>query len=90
MLKYVFCHMKEAGKLAVIGSCHMFSDQYIDKEENSKIMVSLINVEILFVHQHTKMVFCKSCVLLLLGSNCWLYSLHTSFVGRCASVAHDR
>lgn len=32
--------MKEAGKLAVLGSCHMFSDQYIDKEENSKIMVS--------------------------------------------------
>ncbi|KAM3877989.1 intraflagellar transport protein 52 homolog [Diretmus argenteus] len=30
--------MKEAGKLAVLGSCHMFSDQYLDKEENSKIM----------------------------------------------------
>ncbi|XP_051269966.1 intraflagellar transport protein 52 homolog isoform X2 [Dicentrarchus labrax] len=29
---------KEAGKLVVLGSCHMFSDQYIDKEENSKIM----------------------------------------------------
>ncbi|XP_044026329.1 intraflagellar transport protein 52 homolog isoform X3 [Siniperca chuatsi] len=29
---------KEAGKLVVVGSCHMFSDQYIDKEENSKIM----------------------------------------------------
>ncbi|KAF7646120.1 hypothetical protein LDENG_00193340 [Lucifuga dentata] len=29
---------KESGKLAVLGSCHMFSDQYIDKEENSKIM----------------------------------------------------
>ncbi|TKS71080.1 Intraflagellar transport protein 52 -like protein [Collichthys lucidus] len=29
---------KETGKLAVLGSCHMFSDQYIDKEENSKIM----------------------------------------------------
>ncbi|KAG8007391.1 Intraflagellar transport protein 52-like protein [Nibea albiflora] len=28
----------ETGKLAVLGSCHMFSDQYIDKEENSKIM----------------------------------------------------
>uniref|UniRef100_A0A8B9LKI8 Intraflagellar transport 52 homolog (Chlamydomonas) n=3 Tax=Astyanax mexicanus TaxID=7994 RepID=A0A8B9LKI8_ASTMX len=27
-----------AGKLAVMGSCHMFSDQYLDKEENSKIM----------------------------------------------------
>lgn len=31
---------QEAGKLAVSGSCHMFSDQYIDKEENSKILVS--------------------------------------------------
>ena len=40
MLKEVLCLMKEAGKLAVLGSCHMFSDQYIDKEENSKIMVS--------------------------------------------------
>lgn len=29
------------GKLAVLGSCHIFSDQYIDKEENSKLMVSL-------------------------------------------------
>ncbi|XP_038057033.1 intraflagellar transport protein 52 homolog isoform X4 [Patiria miniata] len=26
------------GKLAVLGSVHMFSDQYIDKEENAKIM----------------------------------------------------
>lgn len=26
------------GKLAVLGSGHMFSDQYIDKEENSKVM----------------------------------------------------
>ncbi|KAG5835698.1 hypothetical protein ANANG_G00246760 [Anguilla anguilla] len=26
------------GRLAVLGSCHMFSDQYLDKEENSKIM----------------------------------------------------
>ncbi|KAM3622306.1 uncharacterized protein V6R79_022985 [Siganus canaliculatus] len=29
---------KEAGKLVVLGSCHMFSDQYLDKEENSKIL----------------------------------------------------
>lgn len=27
------------GKLVVIGSIHMFTDQYIDKEENSKIWV---------------------------------------------------
>ena len=26
------------GKLAAMGSVHMFSDQYLDKEENSKIM----------------------------------------------------
>ncbi|XP_014442991.1 intraflagellar transport protein 52 homolog isoform X3 [Tupaia chinensis] len=36
-----FYHSKnEGGKLAVLGSCHMFSDQYLDKEENSKIMIS--------------------------------------------------
>ncbi|XP_069508442.1 intraflagellar transport protein 52 homolog isoform X2 [Ambystoma mexicanum] len=29
---------KQGGKLAVLGSCHMFSDQYLDKEENGKIM----------------------------------------------------
>lgn len=43
MLNYFFLPvlLKEAGgKLAVLGSCHMFSDQYIDKEENSKILVS--------------------------------------------------
>uniref|UniRef100_V9KLA6 Intraflagellar transport 52 homolog (Chlamydomonas) n=2 Tax=Callorhinchus milii TaxID=7868 RepID=V9KLA6_CALMI len=28
----------KGGKLAVLGSCHMISDQYLDKEENSKIM----------------------------------------------------
>ncbi|XP_029908066.1 intraflagellar transport protein 52 homolog [Myripristis murdjan] len=33
-----FYQAKERGKLAVLGSCHMFSDQYLDKEENSKIM----------------------------------------------------
>uniref|UniRef100_A0A665WKN1 Uncharacterized protein n=1 Tax=Echeneis naucrates TaxID=173247 RepID=A0A665WKN1_ECHNA len=33
-----FYQGKEAGKLVVLGSCHMFSDPYIDKEENSKIM----------------------------------------------------
>ncbi|KAL4235510.1 Intraflagellar transport protein 52 [Mactra antiquata] len=30
------------GKLAVVGSVHMFHDQYIDKEENSKILDVLI------------------------------------------------
>ncbi|XP_032206511.1 intraflagellar transport protein 52 homolog isoform X2 [Mustela erminea] len=34
-----FYHSKnQGGKLAVLGSCHMFNDQYLDKEENSKIM----------------------------------------------------
>ncbi|XP_023662128.1 intraflagellar transport protein 52 homolog isoform X2 [Paramormyrops kingsleyae] len=33
-----FYDVKMAGRLAVLGSCHMFSDQYLDKEENSKIM----------------------------------------------------
>ncbi|NXE54724.1 IFT52 protein, partial [Casuarius casuarius] len=28
----------QGGKMAVLGSCHMFSDEYLDKEENSKIM----------------------------------------------------
>ncbi|RVE72674.1 hypothetical protein OJAV_G00042820 [Oryzias javanicus] len=37
-----FYHGKESGKLAVSGSCHMFSDQYIDKEENSKILDVLL------------------------------------------------
>ncbi|XP_013881049.1 intraflagellar transport protein 52 homolog [Austrofundulus limnaeus] len=33
-----FYQGKESGKLAVLGSCYMFSDQYINKEENGKIM----------------------------------------------------
>uniref|UniRef100_A0A3P9LP60 Intraflagellar transport 52 homolog (Chlamydomonas) n=1 Tax=Oryzias latipes TaxID=8090 RepID=A0A3P9LP60_ORYLA len=37
-----FYQGKESGKLAVSGSCHMFSDQYIDKEENSKILDVLL------------------------------------------------
>uniref|UniRef100_A0A8C5GMM4 ABC-type uncharacterized transport system domain-containing protein n=1 Tax=Gouania willdenowi TaxID=441366 RepID=A0A8C5GMM4_GOUWI len=37
-----FHQVKESGKLVVLGSCHMFSDQYIDKEENSKIMDVII------------------------------------------------
>lgn len=44
MLKDVSCLIQEAGKLVVLGSCHMFSDQYIDKEENSKIMVSFVDI----------------------------------------------
>lgn len=31
------------GKIAVLGSVHMFSDQYLDKEENTKIMDVIFN-----------------------------------------------
>ena len=32
------CHVQSGlGKLVVMGSAHMFSDQYIDKEENNKL-----------------------------------------------------
>ncbi|KAM9759596.1 intraflagellar transport protein 52 homolog [Menidia menidia] len=33
-----FYQRKESGRLAVLGSCHMFSDQYVDREENGKIL----------------------------------------------------
>ncbi|KFQ18646.1 Intraflagellar transport protein 52, partial [Merops nubicus] len=35
-----FCQHQgqQGGKIAALGSSHMFSDQYLDKEENSKIM----------------------------------------------------
>lgn len=29
------------GKMAILGSVHMFSDQYLDKEENAKVQVGL-------------------------------------------------
>ncbi|XP_063311762.1 intraflagellar transport protein 52 homolog isoform X1 [Pelobates fuscus] len=35
---YFLSFQTQGGKLAVMGSCHMFSDQYLDKEENSKIL----------------------------------------------------
>ncbi len=31
------CVQSGLGKLVVMGSAHMFSDQYIDKEENNKL-----------------------------------------------------
>ncbi|OXB69752.1 UNVERIFIED_CONTAM: hypothetical protein H355_001821 [Colinus virginianus] len=31
-------HESQGGKIAALGSCHMFSDQYLDKEENGKLM----------------------------------------------------
>ncbi|XP_077976712.1 intraflagellar transport protein 52 homolog isoform X2 [Styela clava] len=33
---------KGGGKLAVLGSVHIFSDQYLDKEENSRVMEVLV------------------------------------------------
>ncbi|XP_061584673.1 intraflagellar transport protein 52 homolog [Cololabis saira] len=33
-----FYQGKQSGRLVVLGSCHMFSDQYIDKDENNKIV----------------------------------------------------
>lgn len=35
-------HKEGSGKLAVMGSVHMFSDQYLDKEENNKVMEVVI------------------------------------------------
>lgn len=34
------CQLKGHGKLAVIGSTEMFTDEYFEKEENSKIFVN--------------------------------------------------
>ncbi|XP_023240963.1 intraflagellar transport protein 52 homolog [Centruroides sculpturatus] len=36
----LYVNPKTDGKIAVLGSSHMFSDQYIDKEENNKIKIS--------------------------------------------------
>lgn len=33
---------KGTGKLVVLGSCHMFSDHYVDKEENGKILDAVL------------------------------------------------
>ncbi|XP_042690474.1 intraflagellar transport protein 52 homolog isoform X1 [Centrocercus urophasianus] len=35
-------HKSQGGKMAALGSCHMFSDQYLDKEENGKILDVLL------------------------------------------------
>ena len=51
------------GKIAVLGYAHMLSDQYLDKEENSKIMVFIhieiqlyLNIDLLInvLNKHTK------------------------------------
>lgn len=33
-------NLKNGGRVAVIGSVHIFSDEYFEKEENSKIFAS--------------------------------------------------
>ncbi|XP_064485249.1 intraflagellar transport protein 52 homolog isoform X2 [Ornithodoros turicata] len=33
------CHQKSPGRILVLGSCHMFHDQYLDKEENNKDVI---------------------------------------------------
>lgn len=75
MLKEFLCLMKEAGKLAVLGSCHMFSDQYIDKEENSKIMVS-------------PDFFCSPVEFVKRQYLCTTSLSYFFTPGRCAPVAH--
>ncbi|XP_052539455.1 intraflagellar transport protein 52 homolog isoform X15 [Tympanuchus pallidicinctus] len=35
-------HESQGGKMAALGSCHMFSDEYLDKEENGKILDVLL------------------------------------------------
>lgn len=37
-----FIHPQSKGKLVVMGSLEMFTDEYFDKEENGKLLVSLI------------------------------------------------
>jgi len=40
-----FCYLQVGkGKLVALGSVHMFGDQYIDKEENHKILVSSLSI----------------------------------------------
>ena len=36
-------HPAGGGKLAVLGSCAMLTDQYIDKEDNSKVMMMIMS-----------------------------------------------
>lgn len=38
-----YTNQKNNGKLVVLGSAHMFSDQYIDKEENNKLRDVIFN-----------------------------------------------
>lgn len=88
MFKDVLCPVKEGGKLVVLGSCHMFSDQYIDKEENSKILVSPVGIYCyLFWSTHTSevsvSVFCSPVEFVSIQS-----LLLSSVPGCCAPVAH--
>lgn len=41
--KVAFCFQYNKGKIAVLGSVHMFNDQYVEKEENSKIFDVIVS-----------------------------------------------
>ena len=38
-----FHNSQNGGKICVLGSCHIFSDQYMDKEENGKLFDVIID-----------------------------------------------
>ncbi len=41
---FLFCIFQQnKGKIAVLGSVHIFNDTYVEKEENSKILDVIIN-----------------------------------------------
>ena len=60
------CLQNGRGKIAVLGSAHMLSDQYFDKEENSKIMVSRLRI------QHMNRVAYEIVLRLLKASVYWV------------------
>lgn len=67
ILKRFLCLLKEAGQLVVSGSCHMFSDQYIDKEENSKILVSPAQYTFFFFWSHVRWMESYSVITVVCG-----------------------
>lgn len=43
IFKVISCRLKgNGGKIAVIGSVHIFSDQYLDKEDNKRWLEDLV------------------------------------------------
>ena len=47
-IRTYLCVQEAGGKVAVVGSVHAFSDQFLDKEENGKILVSSFGIG----HEH--------------------------------------